>query len=304
MKTATQLKAKSRNLSAATGTPPHIIQRNFLFERFLERAAVSEHRDNFIIKGGMLLTSIMGIDLRATMDLDATLRGRDLSREDVTKLINVIISVKLDDGTEFVLNSVERARVESDYPGWRVSLDVVFDIIKDTLKLDITVGDVITPRAIEYSYKLMFEDRSINVLAYNLETILAEKFAACVSLGTSNTRMKDYYDVHILTQMRGGDIDHAIFAKALARTSAQRHIDLSDSKRVFEEVAENSAMRLGWKRYQKDYAYSADISFADTVKALRTLAEWGGLISEQEKLKADFIGHELTRMYMNEYERI
>lgn len=292
MKTATQLKAKSRNLSAATGAPPHIIQRNFFFERFLERTAVSEHRDSFVIKGGMLITSIIGIDIRATMDLDATLRGRDLSQEDVTKLIGEITAIKLDDGAEFTLNGVERTRVESDYPGWRISLGVAFDKIKDTLKLDITVGDVITPRAVEYSYKLMFEDRSVSILAYNLETVLAEKFAACVSLGTSNTRMKDYYDAHILTRMRGGDIDRALFAKALTRTAAQRHIDLSNSDRVIDEVAASPDMQSHWKRYQGDYSYAAGIGFADTVKALRTLAEWGGLIAERDKQQeADFIGH-------------
>jgi hypothetical protein len=131
------------------------IQRNFLFERFLERTAVSEHRESFIIKGGMLITSIVGIDIRATRDLDATIKGRDFSQEDITKLVNDIIAVKLDDNTEFKFIGVERTRVESDYPGWRVHLGVTFDKIRDTLKLDITVGDVITPRAIEYDYKLM-----------------------------------------------------------------------------------------------------------------------------------------------------
>jgi len=178
MKSATALKAKSRNLSALTGTPPYIIQRNFLFERFLERASVSEYRESFIVKGGILLASLVGIDLRATMDLDATIKGRDLAQSEITEIINRIIAVKIDDAAEFTLVIVERTRVEADYPGWRISLNATFDKLRDTLKIDVTVGDVITPRAIEYDYKLMFEDRTIPVLDYNTETILAEKLTA------------------------------------------------------------------------------------------------------------------------------
>ena len=167
MKSATQLKAKSRNLSKETGTPVQIIQRNFLFERFLERASISEYRDSFILKGGMLIASMIGIDIRATVDLDATLRGGDIDENEIRQIVNGIIKINLDDSTAFSLVDIERTRVESDYPGWRVTLRASFDSIRDTLKLDMTVGDIITPSAVEYSYKLMFEDRSINLMAYN-----------------------------------------------------------------------------------------------------------------------------------------
>jgi predicted nucleotidyltransferase component of viral defense system len=279
VKTAAQLKAKSRNLAAQSGTPPHIIQRNFLFERFLERASLSEYRDSFIIKGGMLLTSLIGLDLRATMDLDATLKGRDLDEAEVRAIMTEIISIPLDDSTQFAFSEIERTRVESDYPGWRISLDTNFDGIRDKLKLDITIGDVITPRAIEYSYKLMFEDRSINVLAYNLETILAEKYAACISLGVSNTRMKDYYDIYILTKLRGGEISKEVLAEALRRTAEQRHIPLAESRLVISKIGSSPDMQKFWKRYQADAKYAAGIDFADTAVALRTLGEWSGLIA-------------------------
>jgi predicted nucleotidyltransferase component of viral defense system len=276
VKTAIALKAKSRNLSASTGTPPHIIQRNFLFERFLERASLSEYRDSFIIKGGMLLASLMGLDLRATMDLDATLKGRNPSESEVRNIVAGIISVKLDDATEFALVNIERTRVEADYPGWRVTLNTTFDKLRDTLKLDITAGDIITPRAIEYTYKLMFENRSIKILAYNLETILAEKFVACVSLGTSNTRMKDYYDIFILTKMCSGEISKEVLSEAIRQTAVQRHIPLGESGTVIKEIGGSPEMQSLWKRYQTDAKYAEGVDFADTITALRTLGEWGG----------------------------
>lgn len=226
----------------------------------------------------MLLTSLIGLDLRATMDLDATLKGRDLEEPEVRSIVNGIIEIALDDSTQFALAEIERTRVEADYPGWRVSLDTTFDGIRDKLKLDITVGDIITPRAVEYSYKLMFEDRSINVLAYNLETILAEKYAACISLGTANTRMKDFYDIYILTKLLGGEISFSVLSEALKRTAEQRHIPLVESRLVISEIGNSSDMRKLWKRYQADAKYAAGIDFADAVTALRTLGEWSGLL--------------------------
>jgi hypothetical protein len=149
--------------------------------------------------------------------------------------------------------------------------------VHDTLKLDITAGDVITPRAVEYSYKLMFEDRSIRVMAYNLETVLAEKFSACVSLGAANTRMKDYCDIFILTKTHSSEISSSVFAEALNHTTAQRRIDISDCTRVIAEAGGDAAMISLWKRYQADNKYAGGISFADAIAALHTLAEWGGL---------------------------
>ncbi|MDR0347011.1 MAG: nucleotidyl transferase AbiEii/AbiGii toxin family protein [Coriobacteriales bacterium] len=280
-KTATALKAKSRNLSEASATPSHIIQRNFFLERFIERAALSPYHNDFVIKGGMLISSIIGIDLRATVDLDATLRGRDLDGNDVQKIVNDVIGIDLGDNMRFTFSSAERTRVESDYPGWRVSLEVEFDKIRDTLKLDITTGDVITPRAVEYSYKLMFEDRSVSVLAYNLETVLAEKFTACIYLGTANTRMKDYYDIYILQRLRSSEIDRATLADALKRTSTQRRVSLDDCSLVLDEIADNDEMLKLWKRYLSDNKYAEGIQFADTIAALRTLTEWGQLDTER-----------------------
>jgi len=272
VRTVAQLKTKSRNLSKETGTPVHIIQRNFLFERFLERVSLSDCRDSFIIKGGVLITSMIGIDVRATVDLDATLRGGDIEENEVRQIINSIINIDMKDSAAFTLFDIERTRVESDYPGWRITIKASFDSIRDTLKLDITVGDVITPRAVEYSYKLMFEDRCINLMAYNLETVLAEKFVACISFGVSNSRMKDYYDIYILTKLRRNEIDLSVFADALAKTTAQRQVSLIESIIIIDEISADPEMSKLWDRYQVDNPYAAGISFSDTVSTLRILS--------------------------------
>lgn len=225
----------------------------------------------------------MGIDLRATVDLDATLKGSELNESEVVAMINEIIGISLDDASGFSLAGVEHTRVEADYPGWRITLKATFDSIRDTLKLDITVGDIITPRAIDYSYKLMFEDKSINISAYSMETILAEKFTACISLGTSNTRMKDYYDIYILTTTYSNDISNDVFKEALQRTAKQCRIPLSESGLVISEIADSLVMENLWKRYQTDENYAAGIKFNETVNGLRTLGKWAGLIVSRNK---------------------
>jgi predicted nucleotidyltransferase component of viral defense system len=277
VKTSTQLKAKARNLSAATGAPPFVIQRHWLFERFLERMTVSEHRNDFVIKGGMLLTSIVGIGNRFTMDLDSTIQNRDILFNEVPKIISDVIAIKLDDGVEFQSIKFEPAQVESDYSEWRFHLDSSFGKIRQSLKLDVTLGGVITPRAVEYDYKLLFEDRQLNLMAYNLETVLAEKFSAFITLGETNTRMKDYYDAYMLAQMPERDIDREVFALALKRTAEHRDIDLSRFREVFKLANASTNIPKLWEKFQVQHFYAADISLADTIKAWQTLAEWAGL---------------------------
>ena len=174
MKSSTQLKAKARNLSAKTSILPHIIQRNYFLERFLERLSLSLHKDSIILKGGVLITAILGIEARSTMDLDATMKERKLSTEDILKIVGEVINTPVDDGVTFTVVGVEETRGEENYPGFRITIGVTLDKLRDTVKIDFTAGDVITPKPVEYKYRLMFEDREIRVFAYNLETVLSE----------------------------------------------------------------------------------------------------------------------------------
>ena len=189
MKTSTQLKALIRNLSRDKGINAEIILRNFMLERLLERISLSEYRDQFILKGGMLIAAMVGIDARATMDMDATIRGFELNEDKLKNIFNEILSIPVDDGVLMRLSKVESIRDEAEYPGIRISIESVLDKTRQTMKVDITTGDKITPRAIEYKFQLLLEDRTISVLAYNLETIFAEKLETILSRGTATTRI-------------------------------------------------------------------------------------------------------------------
>lgn len=207
MKTSTQLKALVRNLSKQSNVEAEVLLRNFMLERFLERIAVSGFRRNFILKGGMLIAAMVGIDTRTTMDMDAIIKGQARTASEIIGIIEEILRTPIDDGVEFALRSIEEIREEANYPGYRVSIVAVFDKTRQTLKVDITTGDFVTPKEIEYSFKLMLEDRAISILAYNLETILAEKFETVVTRSVTNTRMRDFYDIYILTTTQPVDTD-------------------------------------------------------------------------------------------------
>ena len=169
MKTSTGLKALVRNLSKAKNVEAEIILRNFMLERFLERVSLSEYRNSFILKGGMLIAAMVGIDTRTTMDMDATIKGKTLTQSKITTFIEQILKIPIDDGVCFALRSIEEIREESNYPGFRASIEAVLDKTRQTLKVDITTGDFVTPKEIEYSFRLMFEDRAISIWACNLD---------------------------------------------------------------------------------------------------------------------------------------
>lgn len=273
MKTSTQLKALIRNLSKKSNVEAEILLRNFMLERFLERIAGSDYRNSFILKGGMLIAAMVGIDTRTTMDMDATIKDQTLTASEITIIIEKILQTKIDDGAEFSLLGVEEIREESDYPGYRVSIGAVFDKTRQTLKIDITTGDFITPREIEYNFKLMLEDRSISIMAYNLETILAEKFETIITRSVTNTRMRDFYDIYILTTTQKFDTN--TFRAALDKTIEKRHTaeQMSGVTEAIAMIMENAIMVSLWERYQKKYFYAADISWDMAIGAVKSLAD-------------------------------
>ena len=276
MKTSTQLKAKVRNLSAKTGIQPYIIQRNYFLERFLERLSLSRYRDSIVLKGGVLISSMLGIEARSTMDLDATMKARTLTNNEVLVITGEILQIPMDDGVAFSVIGAEETRVEADYPGCRVTLGAALDKLLDTVKVDFTAGDVITPKPIEYGYKLMFEDREIRVLAYNVETVLSEKFIAVLSFNVVNTRMKDFYDLYMLITEHNDAISPGVFTEAVNNTARQRqmlHL-VSQAEQIVDTIAGNPVTADLWKRYRTVYPYAADIMFDDVTKTLRKLIEW------------------------------
>ena len=194
--TSKQLKDKVRNISHSDNQIAQMLIRNFIMERFLERVSVSRYRNNFILKGGMLVASLVGIDTRATMDIDSTLKALPLNKEDAVRIVNEIIDIHIEDGIRFEIVKVVEIMTDFEYPGVRMVLEARLDRLKQRIKIDLSTDDVITPSAIRYSYRLMFEDRSIELMTYTPETLLAEKIQTILARGITTTRMRDYYDVY------------------------------------------------------------------------------------------------------------
>ena len=273
IKTARQLKDLIRNLSKDKSADAQILMRNYMMERFLERISLSEYRDKFILKGGMLVAAMVGLDARSTMDIDATVKGATVGIEEVENMIASIISVPVDDGVEFRLKRISEIMDEAEYPGIRVSMETEFDGVITPLKIDISTGDAITPREVRYSFKLMLEDRSIEIWAYNLETVLAEKLETVVSRVTTNTRMRDFYDIYILEQLHGNTLDPQILHDALRATAHKRGTErhLAEAAEVFEEVENSSVMQKLWESYRRKFSYAADLEWSIIMGAVRSL---------------------------------
>lgn len=280
IKTARQLKDLIRNLAREKSADAQILMRNYMMERFLERISLSEYRDNFILKGGMLVAAMVGLDARSTMDLDATVRGASVNVEDIEKLMSSIITVPIEDGVEFQVKSISEIMDEAEYPGIRVSMATVFDGVVTPLKIDISTGDVITPRAVRYSFRLMLEERSIDIWAYNLETVLAEKLETIIARTITNTRMRDFYDLYILEQLHGRALDSDILRQALLATARKRRTEghLKEAKEVLSEVENSHAMQALWSAYRRKFSYAADLEWnivMGAVHRLYALAEDG-----------------------------
>ena len=275
--TARQLKDLVRNLSKKKSADAQILMRNYMMERFLERISLSEYKNQFILKGGMLVAAMVGLDARATMDLDATIKDTNVSVEDVEMIISKIISIPLNDGVLFRIKRISEIMEEADYPGVRVSMETKFDGVITPLKIDISTGDIITPREIKYKFNLMLENRTIEVWAYNLETVLAEKLETVISRNVTNTRMRDFYDIYILQKLYGEQLSKDVLRDALVATAKKREtleqIETKDIDEVFDEIQSSSVMENLWKAYQRNYSYSADIPWHTIMKSIRTLYE-------------------------------
>ena len=273
MKNAMQLKACVKNLAKEKKISAQIVLQNYMLERLLERISVSKYHDNFILKGGFLLAAMVGLDTRATMDMDATIKGLPVTKETISGMFVEICKIHIDDDINFEFSGIDDIREDDEYGGYRVSLTGNYPPMAVPLKIDITTGDKITPREMVYSFNLMFEERSINVLAYTVETILAEKLETIISRGNQNTRPRDYYDVYILNTLQKQNIDNQILKEAFAATVKKRgtgHI-VANYKEIIETVANSTVMNNQWTRYQKEFEYAKEISFENTCKAVNEL---------------------------------
>ena len=266
MKNAMQLKAILKNMAKQKNISAQLVLQNYMLERLLERVSVSKYRNNFILKGGFLIAAMVGLDTRATMDMDATLKGYPVNEETVRKMFEEICAIELNDDVTFAFRQIGEIREGDEYTGYRVALTANYPPLAVPLKLDITTGDKITPREIEYSFKLLLEDRSISILAYNLETILAEKLETVISRSDQNTRPRDYYYIYVLTKLQAHNIDLPSLKEALAATCGKRGSAeiVKGYIPIMERVKNSAVMQEQWVKYQQEFDYASDIPFDDT----------------------------------------
>ena len=269
------LKGKIRNIAISKNLRSQEVLQMFFFERFLERLSGSEYKYNFIIKGGLLISSMIGIDNRTTMDMDTTIKGVALKEDIIRNVISKIINTEVDDGIGFEITGISHIREEDEYENFRVNLIAEFGKIKNDMKIDITTGDAITPKEMEYLYPCMFQNESIRVLAYPLETILAEKYESVIKRNIATTRMRDFYDLYNLYNLRKEEIDFDILKQAIISTSNKRESLslIKEAMEIIEDIKEDYYLKELWKVYLADNLYVGDLDFLETVKIVEIIAD-------------------------------
>ena len=274
--TPEQIKGRIKSVAKQNNADARTLMRNYMMERFLERLAQSEYRDNFIIKGGILVTAMIGVAHRSTMDIDTSMKNLNLSAEDALRVVNQVKDIDLDDGVSFEVKDVSNIMDEMEYPGIRVTMNANVGRLITPLKIDISTGDVITPRAIEFNYDLLLEDRSISLWSYNLETILAEKLQTVLARGILNTRMRDFYDIRMLLDTYEDKVNKAVLKDAFAATCKKRGTDhlQEQAEEIIKVIEANEQLQVLWRAYQKKYSYAADIDYASVISGVRQLMDW------------------------------
>lgn len=274
MSNAMSLKARLRNLAKEKGLPAQVILQNYMFERFLVRLAKSEYQDRFVLKGGMLVAAMVGLDNRATMDLDATLKNLPLTPDAIRTALERVCAVSVEDGVSFGLGVISPIREDDIYGGYRVSLNARFETILTPLTIDISTGDVITPNAVRFAFTEIFDEgRSFELWAYNVETVLAEKVETILRRGVFNTRPRDFYDVYILATTQ--EYDPAVFKGALKATAEHRGTaeQITDEEQILRNISESSELRTMWDNYRKQFGYAKEIPYERVVSTVKKLLQ-------------------------------
>lgn len=246
-----------------------LLQR-FMFERILERISLSEYKDNFILKGGLLLSAMFGVDNRTTKDMDVTIKGIDVSKDKMLNVLNEILSIDLKDGVKFDVIDITDIREDDEYGGNKYHIVARLQNMKVNLEIDISTGDEVTPRELEYKYPLLFEDKSIIISSYNLETILSEKIETVLRRGKYNSRMKDYYDIYMFLTRLYKEIDFRIMNEALINTFKKRNsfTYLNDYEMILDSLKENEKINVLWNKYIAKNVFAKNIEFGEIVLLL------------------------------------
>ena len=278
IKNAMSLKAKINNIAKKEKVLPQAIMQTYMLERLLERISISEYKDNFILKGGMLISSIIGIDNRSTMDMDTTIKGFKLDKENLKNILQEIIKIDIGDNIKFKIISIENIREDDDYGGLRVHLQASFDEMPIDLKIDVTTGDKITYKEINYKYNLILEKRSIEIWTYNVETIIAEKYESIIKRSILNTRIRDFYDLYMLTHLDKKNVKSKMLTLAIRETSKHRGtFDIINDKNIVEDVINSiqndNFLKEQWNKYQRSYEYAKDIKYEQLIDSIIAIKE-------------------------------
>lgn len=262
-----QLKGRIKNIAKVNHADARVLLRLFMMECFLERLSASRYKDNFILKGGMLVTAMIGVAMRSTLDIDTTIRNANLSAIEVKTIMKEIIAINLDDGVTFAINDVSDIMDEMEYPGIRISLNAKMENLTSPIKIDISTGDAVTPRAVEFKYKLLTEDRCLEIWSYNIETLLAEKLQTILARGILNTRMRDFYDLHVLLSMYQERIDFSLLKTAFAKTCEKRGTLtlLEEANAIIDTIRDDDNLHRLWLAYQRKFNYATAIDFKTVI---------------------------------------
>ena len=271
---AMSLKGRIKNYAKNNHIAAQVVLQNYMFERFLERLSVSDYSEKFVVKGGMLIAAIVGLDTRSTMDLDTTLRNLPLTEEQILEALSSICKINLNDDVSFEMKSVSLIRKDDVYGGYCVKLNAIYDTMTTPLSIDISTGDVITPEAVKYEFDGIFDEHvKITLWGYNIETVMAEKVETILSRGVFTTRPRDFYDVYILGTTQ--KYDKEVFKEALKATSLHRGSaeKIADVNGIIEQISSSVDLRNMWMKYQKKFTYAEDISFDNIVSIIENLFE-------------------------------
>jgi len=267
----TSLKAKIRNIARQKKLPAQVVLQNYLFERFMFRLSKTEYKDKFVVKGGTLISSVLGLSNRATMDLDTTLKNLPLTKENIKEAVINICSIRINDGIDFEFKGIEPIRDDDVYGGFCVSFVANLGKIKAPLSMDVSTGDIMTPDAELRRFSMMFEDDGFFLWSYNIETILGEKIETILSRGIFSTRPRDFYDVYAIVAAL--PYDKKILKTALIATAGHRgSLDkIKNTEAILKDISESLELKRLWKNYQSQFPYASTINYDDVIELLRKI---------------------------------
>lgn len=285
IKNATQLKAKIKNFAKEKNMDSRTVLQEYVLERFINRISKSKYKNDFILKGGMLISSMVGVDLRSTLDIDTTIKGFEFTLDKLNEVLNEIIETDIGDMFNFKILMNKKIMEETEYHGYRITLEANFDTISQKFKIDISTGDIITPNEVKYNIKQMLSNDKIEILAYNIETILSEKIHSIIQKGEDNTRARDYYDIYILEKTKKEEINNNILKEAIINKFEERK-NSNLVNNIYLKVLnleKNIKLKELWNEYRNKFTYAKDIEFEDTIKSLKNIVSVFNIQNQSKK---------------------